>query len=458
MEVSNKVASIYQKDSITKYISVYFPELDKKLDDEQIESESMTLTESISSGDNIEFVGCISSIFTIQARKIDESIKGKKIVVTICTEGTEDEPIPLFSGIVDSAPRQNNKRIRQITAYDELYTKGNKQVSEWYKSLTFPITLKGVRDSLFDYIGLEQVETDLPNDNIEIKKQYNPSTLQALSVIKAICQINGAFGIINRQGEFEYRILGNIEDGLYPGFYPGPDAYPGVSKSALGLSNINSEELLYWENLESEDYKVKPVDKITIRQSEDEDGVSYSSGDNNYVIQGNMFTYGLSDDVLLQIAENIYPNVQGFSYIPFTSKNNGLPFLECGLDAVTYNEIDWDETENSNNIVYKQSSFYILNRDLTGIQALKDSYSANGEEYQNEFVSNLQEQIDLIKKKQSVSKQDIEDYVQDYTYDKEYIDNLGGEGSLKALSVKSLPTNPDIENTIYFIQGEVFIQ
>lgn len=461
MEVSESVKQAYLDTGVTKYITLSFPELNLSMmtGDGRIHSESMRLSEGLVNSSSIEFVGCIASKFKIQVNNLKEDIKGKKIIVKIHTEGTEDETVTLFSGIVDSAVKQSNKRVKEITAYDELYTRGNIDISSWYKSLIFPITLRDLRDSLFGYIGIEQVETELPNDWVTIGKKYAPNSLQALIFIKAICQINGVFGIVNREGKFEYRILGAIDDGLYLPFYPGPDAFPGVSAGALGLDDIDPTDFSFYRKVDYEEFKVKPVDKLTIRQSEDDQGVIYGSGINNYIIQGNPFTYGLSKDVLLQIAENIYPNVQGFSYIPFQSENNGLPYLECGLDAATYMMIDFEATEENGEIVYNRQNFYILNRELSGIQALKDSYSAKGEEYQSEFITDLQTQIDLIKKKQGVDQS----YLDENFYDKDTIDDMfasfdpGTGGGFNVESVAALPSNPD-ENTIYLIQGVVVVE
>jgi len=469
MKVSEKTLNDYKNNSIKKHVTLHFPEIGVDVGMKQIHFESMNLSENLVDSKSIEFVGCISSKFKIKVNGLDEDVKGKKIVATISTENTQDEPVTLFNGIVDSAMKQSNKQIKEIVAYDELYTKGNIDVASWYKSLTFPITLKDLRDSLFAYIGLTQVETVLPNDSVSINCQYDPNTLQALSVIKAVCQINGAFGIINREGNFEYRILPDIMDykGPYPSMTLFPPFYPGTGSNNR---EIKAEHFSFYKTVNYEEFIVKPVDKLTIRQSENDAGVSYGSGTNNYIVQGNMFTYGLSKDVLLTIAKNIYGNVKGFAYHPFTSDNNGLPFLECGVDAVSYMMIDYEATYAAQRSrsgavepVYRQQAFYILNRELSGIQALRDSYGASGEEYQTEFITDLQTQIDVVKQnvkeevRSEIENYDFTDQFADFTYDKTSLDEkFDNMNQLNVLSVAALPANPD-PNTIYLIQGKVTV-
>ena len=464
MEVSEKVKKQYHENSIHKNLLIEIPELEMTVSNEQICYETMKLRESILKSDNIEFVGCIASVFQIQLENLLEDVKGKRIRVSISTEDTQDEPVALFNGIIDSAKMQSNRKKKEIVAYDELYTKGNTEVSAWYKSLAFPVTLKDLRDSLFAYIGLGQAEASLPNDGSSIKKQYAPNSLQALSVIKAVCQINGVFGIINRQGIFEYRILGNIEEdeGIYPSetLFPGDDVFPadpGAYAGAGSRSGMEATGFSFYRSVSYEEFEVKPVDKLTVRQSEEDEGVACGTGTNNYIIQGNMFTYGLPKDTLVTIAENIYPNVQGFAYHPFTAENNGLPFLECGLDAVSYIMVDW-ENSTGGEIVYEEKSFYILNRELTGTQALKDSYSAQGEEYQTEFITDLQIQIDILKKNGGAN---VQTQIEDYTYSKSEIDGMfsggGGDGGIaNIVLVDRLPPDAD-SNTLYVVKGEVVV-
>ena len=466
MEVSEKVKKQYHENSIHKNLLIEIPELEMTVSNEQICYETMKLRESILKSDNIEFVGCIASVFQIQLENLLEDVKGKRIRVSISTEDTQDEPVALFNGIIDSAKMQSNRKKKEIVAYDELYTKGNTEVSAWYKSLAFPVTLKDLRDSLFAYIGLGQAEASLPNDGSSIKKQYAPNSLQALSVIKAVCQINGVFGIINRQGIFEYRVLGNIEEdeSIYPSetLFPGNDVFPTDPNIAMAQAEriaegIEAEYFSFYRRVEYEEYKVKPIDKVTIRQSDEDAGTTYGTGINNYIIQGNMFTYGLKETELAEIAKNVHESIGGFSYYPFRSDNNGLPFIECGLDAVSYYVVDW-ENSTGGEIVYEEKSFYILNRELTGTQALKDSYSAQGEEYQTEFITDLQTQIDILKKNGGAN---VQTQIEDYTYSKSEIDGMfsggGGDGGIaNIVLVDRLPPDAD-SNTLYVVKGEVVV-
>lgn len=468
MRVLDATKNAYE-DNSDKTIKLYFPTIDLSVDGNMIYEDSMRLEEGVMDDSDVEFVGCISSVFEIQLDSIEQDIKGQSIEVTITAGDTEE--IPLFNGIVNSAVKQSNCNYKKVIAYDELYTKGNIDVAAWYNSLTFPISQRDFRYSLFAYIGLEQVERDLPNDSMTITKEYAPTTLQAISVIKAICQINGAFGIVNRYGKFEYRILTDflVDDGAYPGTTLYPPFYPGVG-AVEGEAATEAKPISFYKKVDYEEYSVKPVEKVTIRQTDSEVGVTYGEGTNNYIIQGNFFTLNKSVEELTSIAQNIYGSIAGVEFVPFSAENSGYPYLEVGLDAVSYMVYDFEASAKSCEDVFIEKIFYIFNRTLSGIEGLRDVYRVQGEEYQTEFITDVSTQVEQIKQSLSVEvNNQLASNISKYTYTKDemaerYYTKQEVEELIKKaleeywLSVDELPEGHENTDKWYVVQGETVVE
>ena len=369
MNVSDAIKNAYKNSSHSKILSISFPDLDYIVPEDEVYYESMTLDEAIFDSDSFEVIGCIASHFEIQIRDTGENLKGEHIIVSISLSDVEDSEIPLFDGYVDSVDREAQKKMQKITAYDALYSKGGTDVAEWYNNLDFPITLSDFRDSLFEYIDIEQEEVELPNDSILVQKEYAPNTLKAINVIKAICQINGCFGIINRTGIFTYRFL-DVEQ--------------------------TPENVSFYRSMDYKDYYVNPIDRLTIRQTTDDSGITIGTGENEYIIQGNMFTYNLEPTAIYRIATNIYPYLRDIEYIPFEASNNGYPWVEVGDDCVlNYQVYDFDNSTSSQD-VYKSVNVVVMKRSMKGIQNLIDTYSAEGQELQREFISDTSVDLDIL--------------------------------------------------------------
>ena len=89
---------------------------------------------------------------------------------------------------------------------------------------------------------------------------------------------------------------------------------------------------------------------------------------------------------------------------------------------------------------------------MSGIQALSDSYTAKGEEYQSEFITDLQTSIDLIKQQDNKYQQTFNDFDSRIS-----ALEAGGGGVVNIVSVSEVPTYMD-ENTIYLVQGIVITE
>lgn len=447
----------YLSDNASFSWTVAFPSLSLTYTNSGIVKESFRLTESLCDNDSLEFVGCIASCCQVSLYDVQYDLKGQRMTVMV-------DDCPMFDGIVDSVEIQTPSLIKKITAYDKLYSISDVDVASWYQGLTFPKTLKQIRDSLMSFLGLSCETIDLPADSVSVAKEYAPRTLNGLTCLKAICQINGCCGIINRYGKFEFRYVTSASAGLYPSIW----TYPSMTTYPSGQTTDHKYLLGYYENMKYQEYYVNPVSKVQIRPSEDEIGVTEGSGDNKYIIQANMWARNLSVLVLHSVASGILDKLKDVTFHPCNIKGDGLPFLEVG-DVIEY-PVNLDNVSQEGG--YNASVFLIMSRTFTGTQFLRDTFSARGEENQSLFITDLQTQIDTIKQNggsggdmsKYYTKDEIDEILgTDYFTQEETIDEVSEQvndlETPTGFTIQSVYTLPSIRNadTVYLIQGGVII-
>jgi len=459
IEVTNEQRQEYFKEEANKEFSVRFPKLNKTFLNSDIVSESFELKESIFDQDSLEFVGCIASQMKIRIAGVYQDLRGQDIEVYVSANWTD--PIQLFGGIVDSCEYVGNKRTVEIIAYDDLYSISDKNIYDWWVDFakdTFQPTIKEFRDSLFDYLGIEQVRKTLVNDNkkilsiesmIDIVESSDDFNINALETIKNICQINGVFGMMKRNRRFDYRKIGaeSTDTGAYPGIELVPPFFPGVGNIDTPTDSVY---LPHYRSVDYKNYSVHKITKVAIRQEKGVKSEKAGTGSYRYFVQGNMFTLGSSPDIMHNMAAALLDNIKDVSYVPFNSVSIGLPFVEVG-DCVQYYVYDYQKSR-PNRDVYEVKSFYILSRTMKGLQSLVDTYSATGSENQKTFISDMgfRENVSTAEIKSEVDKTNKEVKEQD-----KRIETLENE-KIEVLSVAALPPDAgDHPNTIYLIQGTV---
>ena len=372
INVTQATKNAYLNDSGNKQLTITFPNLSITLTNEDIKQESFELTERVNSGSSIEFVGCLASVLKFTTKTLKADVKGEFIHIEIKCNNTES--ITLFNGFVDKVEQKPHQPDKTIIAYDVLYKLSDTDIAVWYSNLSFPMTIKQFRDSLFTHLGITQVSVTLVNDDISFVRQYSPSELKALDVVKSICQINCVFGKINREGKFAYIAPPN----------------PTTVLQSIG----------YYKQATYQEYKVKPVDKLTLRFSDGKE-IVYGGGSNNYIIVDNFFAKGLDDSTLHTMAQRLYSLVSSFRYQPFDANVNALPYIEC-TDVISLPVKDLDTQIES------QQPFVVLERTIKGIQAIRDTFKASGDEYQKVFESDLSIQIEELKKQIEIIRSDMD--------------------------------------------------
>jgi hypothetical protein len=389
--MEKSIQQMFYDDSVDKQLIITYSGSGTTLTNAEFQSETMTVTESICDEQELRFGCCNASSFEIKVLDTAENFKGKKMRVSILLAG-QDEAYQLGEYKVYSDKPTADRLYKDIVAYDAMYEILNAEVSGWYNSLTFPMTLRQFRDSFCSYVGVEQEEITLINDAMMVEKTIDPGELPGKTVIEAICEINGCFGHIGRNGKLRYVLLERMIEGLYPAddLYPSDDLYPA---DPMGTTEVSRSHYI---SCQYEDFICQHIDKLQIRQEENDIGAISGTGNNCYIIEDNFLVYGKSAAELQTIADNVLSVIGVVWYRPAQVEARGNPCLEVGDGILLH---------TTRETIYT----YILQRTLKGIQALRDSYTAEGEEYRTGQVNGIMKSIIQLKGKSNVLTRTVEE-------------------------------------------------
>ena len=387
--VDYKYSDLFLKDSVDKQLIIEFD--GGKITNEDLHAEQFELQESICSETQLVFGSCEASQIKFRVSNIFDSLKKKWLTVSMVLDGNTDEPFVFGRYKVETDTPTADRSYRDITAYDAMNDIINADVAKWYNSLTFPLTLKQFRDSFFKYLGIEQQEVTLANDNMIVNETIQPSALSGRDVCVSICQLNGCFGHIGRMGEFCYIFLHKEIQGLYPAndLYPSNDLYP-VEPGATKLTKS------MYINCKYEDYICQEITKLQIRKEENDVGATSGTDGNTYIVENNFLVYGMSSSELQVVCDNLLSVISKISYRPFESTSKGNPCYPVGEPVRLITK-------------YKIIESYILKRTLSGIQSLRDSFYADGEEIYTGKLNTIQNSIIELKGKTNSIQSTVEE-------------------------------------------------
>lgn len=425
--VNYKYGDLFKKDTVDKQLSIVSDDGKINITNTELHQEKFELTESLCSEQELTFGSCEAAMIKFTVSNTFLPMKGKWLTVRMSLDGHTDAAFQFGRYKVDSDTPTADRTCREVIAYDALYDVLTADVAAWYNTVFpsheeqktdedgtittvtvyDPVTMKQFRNSFFKHFGIEQADITLINDNMSIEKTVAVTTSSETSsdteesstigesmsgkeVLSSICEINGCMGHMGRDGKFHYIYLEQEIQGLYPrnDLYPADNLYPRDPKSTqIGKG--------FYVSAKYEDYLVKTINKLQIREQKNDIGVIVGTGDNAYVIEDNFLVYGKGSKELKGIAKNILSKIRGIIYRPFTADCKGNPCLEVG-DAVRL------PTR------YELIESYILKRTLKGIQALRDDLEADGEEYRTNGANGIQKSILKLKGKSNVLERTIE--------------------------------------------------
>lgn len=386
-------SSLFWDSSVDKQLVMKYD--NARIDNRILCSEEFEFTESLCSEESLTFGCCEASVIKFRVLNVVTPLKGRTLDVSLIIGGHTDKPYRLGRfKITDDVPTAD-RDYRNITAYDAMYDIINTDVAGWYNS-TLPdedstMTLKAFRTSFARHFGLEQIDVSLVNDDMIVRRTIKPEELSGLDVLQAVCELNGAFGHIGRDGKLEYVVLDELVEGLYPAddLYPANDLYPRTSNA------YNVTKGRYY-SCEYDDFLTERITQLQIRQEENDIGATAGTAGNTYIIEDNFLVYGMSAEELDTIAGKTLSVIGRISYRPFSADCIGNPCILLG-EKVSLN--------TKREII----TSYVLQRTLKGIQGMHDALSSEGVENYCTEVNSLARSIIQLKGRTNVLTRTVDE-------------------------------------------------
>lgn len=445
IEVSNRIKKAFQSDSIQKKYYIYFPNIDVTMSgfelvtNHDIVDESIKLTENLNTEDQLHYGRCEGNMVEFALEYTPYSLVGQIIDIYLILVDYIDEPFTVGRYIITNEKIENNRLTKSITAYDILSVLNDMDVSYWCYNLTFPMTVKQLRNSLFEYVGQTQAAKELINDSTLILTNpwQGEMDISFNKVMVPICEWNAVFGGINRTGAFDYYTLTpTTNEETYPskGTFPSQNTFP----QSIRGKNYYVEPGLIKDDITWENYICKPIDIIHVRNKENQPIYEYTipngSGEMNiYVIEDNYIVDNISAESLAEGVRKFAQAVYKIYYIPVTANVKMDLSYEVG-DAITLTSTNGTRLPT-----------YILKRVASGGIVAFDEIEATGKE---EFEFELSDSAS-----ESGYYDDLYEQVEELG---DRVSEMETEGSLQIVSVTHLPESPK-KNVLYLVQGNVWV-
>ena len=251
-------------------------------------------------------------------------------------------------------PEKTGSNKYKVTAYDNVSLL-DVDVTEWLNALTFPITIKDFAASLAAKCELELANEPRLNKDYQVQK-FTGSGVKARDLMKMVCSASGCFCNADANGKLFFdwykkndRVIISPKKSINArSFHLFDVAKRSLQDNAHRVlisaksGSDTPDGIPYFANqLTFSDFVVKAIDKVQVRQSDDDVGVVYPAdeqGTNALVIQGNQLLSTTSDAALRPYVKNLYDGLNNITYVP-CSNIQTLETLEIKVgDIVTVSD------------------------------------------------------------------------------------------------------------------------
>lgn len=214
-------------------------------------------------------------------------------------------------------PTRTKRNSYKVTAYDTM-SKLDADFSGWLRAnqAQFPKTIWQLVQLACQRAGVTLASSSLPINGSYSVQAFYADDLTCRQIISWAAEAAGCYAHMNADGKLQFLTY--------------TDKRSTVKITPDGAS---SSTAYYADSLSYEDYTVKAIEKVQIRQSDSDVGVIYpdsTTATNTYAVQGNLLLTTGTEANLKSVVQNLYNVLKNVTYIPCKVSVPSSSGLACG--------------------------------------------------------------------------------------------------------------------------------
>ena len=214
-------------------------------------------------------------------------------------------------------PTRTKRNSYKVTAYDTM-SKLDADFSGWLHAnqAQFPKTIWQLVQLACHRAGVTLASSSLPINGSYSVQAFYADDLTCRQIISWAAEAAGCYAHMNADGKLQFLTY--------------TDKRSTAKITPDGASNSTA---YYADSLSYEDYTVKAIEKVQIRQSDSDVGVIYpdsTTATNTYAVQGNLLLTTGTEANLKSVVQNLYNVLKNVTYTPCKVSVPSSSGLACG--------------------------------------------------------------------------------------------------------------------------------
>lgn len=298
-----------------------------KSDGTEIDSSlilSCTLTQTLNSGQEFTIGSACTDEIEVEYLAQDDNLIAKGDVLTLYwvnDSGTKTKvgiyycEKPNYQGLMREI--SGTSTVYKVVAYDTM-SKLDADFSGWLHAnqAQFPKTIWQLVQLACQRAGVALASSSLPINGSYSVQAFYADDLTCRQIISWAAEAAGCYAHMNADGKLQFLTY--------------TDKRSTAKITPDGASNSTA---YYADSLSYEDYTVKAIEKVQIRQSDNDVGVIYpdsTTATNTYAVQGNLLLTTGTEANLKTVAQNLYNVLKSVTYTPCKVSVPSSSGLACG--------------------------------------------------------------------------------------------------------------------------------